>query len=197
MDWNNLREYSVVKFSIFLEKQMTKKKLILIGGAMGIGKTTIGQYLVEKRLDNAVFLDGDWCWYMHPWVFNDENKKMVLRNIQFLLNAFIDNSSLENIVFVWVMHQQDIIDDLLAELHGDYELYSFSLIATEEELTKRFSKDIDAGIRDQAALQGAIDRIQMYQDVNSIKIDVTGRNYPDNADTILNEINKGDGTHEN
>lgn len=175
---------------------MTKKKLILIGGAMGIGKTTIGQYLVEKRLDNAVFLDGDWCWYMHPWVFNEENKKMVLRNIQFLLNSFIANSSLENIVFVWVMHQQEIIDDLLSGLHGDYELYSFSLTATKDELTKRFSKDIDAGIRDQASLQGAIDRIQMYQDVNSIKIDVTGRNYPENADTILNEINKEDGTHE-
>ncbi len=169
---------------------MTKKKLILIGGTMGIGKTTIGQYLVENRLDNAVFLDGDWCWYMHPWIFNDENKEMVLRNIQFLLNSFIDNSSIENIVFVWVMHHQEIIDDLLAGLHGDYELYSFSLTATEEELTKRFSKDIDAGIRSRSALQEAINRIKMYQDVKSIKIDVSGQDYPDSANIIINEIQK-------
>ena len=174
----------------FVEEQMTKKKLILIGGTMGIGKTTIGQYLVENRLDNAVFLDGDWCWYMHPWIFNDENKEMVLRNIQFLLNSFIDNSSIENIVFVWVMHHQEIIDDLLARLHGDYELYSFSLTATEEELTKRFSKDIDAGIRSRSALQEAITRIKMYQDVKSIKIDVSGQDYPDSANIIINEIQK-------
>ncbi|MDN6899660.1 hypothetical protein [Oenococcus sicerae] len=62
---------------------MTRKKLILIGGTMGIGKTTIGQFLVEKRLENAVFLDGDWCWYMNPWVFNDENKKWFFKILSF------------------------------------------------------------------------------------------------------------------
>ncbi|WP_179395509.1 AAA family ATPase [Lacticaseibacillus absianus] len=170
---------------------MARKKLILIGGTMGIGKTTIGQYLVAKRLDHAVFLDGDWCWAMHPWVFNEENKAMVLRNIQFLLNSFIANSSFDNIVFVWVMHQQAIIDDLVAGLHGDYDLYSFSLTATEAELTKRFSRDVDAGIRDQTALQGAIDRLKMYQAVKSIKVDVSGRDYPETADIMINEIQKG------
>lgn len=167
---------------------MQKKKLILIGGTMGVGKTTLGQYLVEQRLDHAVFLDGDWCWYMHPWVFNDENKAMVLRNIQFLLNSFIANSTLENIVFVWVMHQQAIIDDLLSGLSGDFDVYSFSLIASESELTKRFRQDIDAGIRDQAALQGAVDRLAMYHTVDSIKIDVTGKNYPENAEVILHHL---------
>jgi hypothetical protein len=155
---------------------------------MGVGKTTMGEYLVEKRLDNAVFLDGDWCWYMNPWIYSDENKKMVLHNIQFLLNSFIANSTLENIVFVWVMHQQEIIDDLLSGLHGDFDVYSFSLTATETELTKRFSKDIQAGIRDQEALQGAIDRIPMYDTVDSIKVDVTGREYPENADIILSQL---------
>ncbi|WP_277820723.1 hypothetical protein [Dubosiella muris] len=37
------------------------KTLWLIGGPMGIGKTTVGQAL-KKKLDRAVFLDGDWCW---------------------------------------------------------------------------------------------------------------------------------------
>ena len=167
---------------------MQKKKLILIGGTMGIGKTTLGQYLVEKRLDNAVFLDGDWCWCMHPWVFNDENKAMVMRNIQFLLNAFIANTTLDNIVFVWVMHQQSIIDDLLNGLNGDFDVYSFSLVASEAELTPRFSQDIEAGTRDQAALPDAIARLSMYDAVDSIKIDVTGQDYSMYADAILNQL---------
>ncbi|MBQ0125795.1 MAG: AAA family ATPase, partial [Clostridiales bacterium] len=37
------------------------KTLYLIGGTMGVGKTTVCQQL-KKELDKAVFLDGDWCW---------------------------------------------------------------------------------------------------------------------------------------
>ncbi|MDN6899661.1 hypothetical protein [Oenococcus sicerae] len=115
---------------------------------------------------------------------------MVLQNIKFLLNSFLANSTLENIVFVWVMHQQKIIDDLLSGLHGDYDLYSFSLTASEQELTKRFGKDVEAGIRNQAELQAAIDRIVMYKAVNSIKIDVTGRELPENAERIIKAISE-------
>lgn len=37
------------------------KTLYLIGGTMGVGKTTVSQQL-KKDLANSVFLDGDWCW---------------------------------------------------------------------------------------------------------------------------------------
>ncbi|MFT8363047.1 MAG: AAA family ATPase [Sporolactobacillus sp.] len=52
------------------------KRLIIINGTMGVGKSTVSQ-LVADKLDQSVFLDGDWCWNMHPWVFSDENKEMV------------------------------------------------------------------------------------------------------------------------
>lgn len=164
------------------------KQLILIGGPMGVGKTTIGQYLVEKELTQAVFLDGDWCWHMHPWVFSDENKAMVMRNIQFLLNSFLANSQFETIVFAWVMHQQSIIDELLAGLTGDFTTTSFSLIPSVAELTSRFTKDAAAGLRDAAALQGSIARIKMYENIDSIKINVTGHTPEETATQILNQL---------
>ena len=43
------------------------KKLILINGTMGAGKTTTCQELL-KILQPSVFLDGDWCWKMHPFI---------------------------------------------------------------------------------------------------------------------------------
>ena len=36
------------------------KRLILIGGSMGVGKTTVCNEL-KLQLKKSVFLDGDWC----------------------------------------------------------------------------------------------------------------------------------------
>ena len=55
---------------------------------MGVGKTTTCRIL-RDRLDKCVFLDGDWCWDMHPFVVNAETKAMVLDNICHLLNNFL------------------------------------------------------------------------------------------------------------
>ena len=54
------------------------KTVYLIGGAMGVGKTTVSQQL-KKDLANSVFLDGDWCWDADPFQVTDETKEMVMR----------------------------------------------------------------------------------------------------------------------
>ena len=59
------------------------KTLYLIGGPMGVGKTAAGQAL-KLLLDNSVFLDGDWCWDMHPFRVTEETKELVLGNIALL-----------------------------------------------------------------------------------------------------------------
>jgi len=47
-----------------------KKKLIIINGTMGVGKSTISKALY-KNLENSVWLDGDWCWMMNPFIVNE------------------------------------------------------------------------------------------------------------------------------
>ena len=42
------------------------KKLYIIGGTMGVGKTSVCQQL-KASLINSVFLDGDWCWDANPF----------------------------------------------------------------------------------------------------------------------------------
>lgn len=49
------------------------KKIYLIGGAMGVGKTTVAQIL-KTKLSNSVFLDGDWCWDSDPFQVTEETK---------------------------------------------------------------------------------------------------------------------------
>ena len=64
------------------------KNLYMIGGTMGVGKTTICQQL-KLKLNNCVFLDGDWCWDSDPFKVTDETKKMVLNNIPMAVLGYL------------------------------------------------------------------------------------------------------------
>ena len=63
------------------------KRLYVIGGTMGVGKTTVCRRLA-RRLPNSAFLDGDWCWDMDPFQVTDATRAMVLDNISALLRNF-------------------------------------------------------------------------------------------------------------
>lgn len=56
------------------------KNLVVISGPMGVGKGTVCRDLLS-RMDKAVWLDGDWCWMMHPWQVTNETEAMVDRDI--------------------------------------------------------------------------------------------------------------------
>ena len=149
------------------------KKLYMIGGTMGVGKTAVCQ-LLKKQLNHCVFLDGDWCWDMHPFEVNEETKQMVLANIKFLLNSFIQCSVYENIIFCWVMHEQSIIDELLSAIEtANCEVKVISLICREESLRERLQKDVDQGIREPEIIQRSIQRLDGYKTLNSIKLYVS------------------------
>ncbi len=149
------------------------KKIYLIGGTMGIGKTTTCQ-LIKGKLNNSVFLDGDWCWDMHPFQVTEETKQMVMENIGFLLNSFIKCSAYENIVFCWVMHVQTIIDDIISRLDTtNCKVYSISLVCSEQALQTRLKKAIDAGIRTEDVIGRSMERLPLYAKLNTYKVDVS------------------------
>lgn len=161
------------------------KTLYLIGGTMRVGKTTISKQL-KQELNQSVFLDGDWCWDMHPLIVNEETKAMVLDNICHLLNNFIHCSSYENIIFCWVMHEQSIIDGILKKLDtSNLNIKSISLISDEASLTQRIAKDIASNLRQPDVLKRSLERLAMYQELNTIKIDTSNKDIPTIINTIL------------
>lgn len=165
------------------------KTLYLIGGTMGVGKTTVCQIL-KKKMDKAVFLDGDWCWDADPFLVNDETKKMAMENICFLLNNFIHCSAYDNIIFCWVMHQQEIIDQILEQL--DTEACSvkiISLLCSEKMLRKRLEKDVLLGVRTEDVINRSIERIPLYKKLPTEKIDTSEITAEQVAD-IVRGLNK-------
>ena len=142
---------------------------------------------LKTKLDKSVFIDGDWCWDMHPFMVNEETKKLVLENICMLLNNDLKCSVFDHIIFCWVMHEQSIIDVLLSHLDlKDVKVISISLVCQKEALEKRIQKDIDQGIRKPDALARSVERLEMYQKLNTYKIDVSNKT----IEEIVKEIIK-------
>lgn len=147
------------------------KKLIFVGGTMGVGKTAVCEMLRQK-LEPSVFLDGDWCWMLSPFRVTDHRKEMVTENIAFLLRQFLQDPDTENVIFCWVMHQQEIIDGLLERLSGlEFEFHGFSIVCSEEKLRERLEKDIAAGKRDPDIIERTLPRLPLYRQLNTILID--------------------------
>lgn len=151
---------------------------------MGVGKTAVGQAL-KLKLDNSVFLDGDWCWDAHPFQVTAETKKMVMENICFLLNQFIHCSVYDSIIFCWVMHEQSIIDAILNNLDTtNCEIKAISLVCDKQELRERLSQDIAAGKRKPDVVERSLARLPLYHQLNTVKIDTTRKTVSEIAEEI-------------
>lgn len=164
------------------------KKLIMIGGTMGVGKTTVSR-LLKKELNHSVMLDGDWCWDMHPFIVNDETKKMVMDNIVYQLQSFIHCSVIENIIFCWVLHDQSIIDEICQRLDtSDCQVYPISLLCHESVLRQHLQKDIDLKIRDESVIERSIERMNHYHTLLTYKIDISSLSQKEILQSILDYI---------
>ena len=147
------------------------KTFYMIGGPMGVGKTTVSQQL-KSDLPNSVFLDGDWCWDSSPFQVTEETKAMVIENICCLLNNFLHCSAYENVIFCWVMHQQIIIDSIIEKLDlQNCSVKCVSLLADESSLRNRLMADVNRGIRTADVIDKSIARLLLYQALDTYKID--------------------------
>lgn len=166
-----------------------KKKLIIINGVMGIGKTTICKELY-KKLENSFWLDGDSCWMMNPFIVNEENKKMVLDNITYILNNFLKNSSTKYVVFNWVIPTDDVMNDVLGRIDvADISIYKITLMSSKDELVKRIGKDIKLGLRDKGNIKRSLERFDLYHNMNTQKLDTSKKTVENIVQEIIDIIN--------
>lgn len=161
------------------------KTLYLIGGPMGVGKTATSKEL-KSMLPSSVMLDGDWCWDMHPFVVTDETKAMVMDNIAYLLGNFIRCSAFSHVIFCWVMHEQSIIDQLLSKIPlKGVRVVSLSLLCSPAELSRRLQSDIDVGLRTQDVIARSLERLPLYDALNTRKLYTDGMTAQEAARAIL------------
>ena len=160
------------------------KHLYMIGGPMGVGKTAVCQQL-KIQLDRCAFLDGDWCWDMHPFVVNEETKALVTGNIVHMLSGFLGCSAFDHIIFCWVMHEQSIIDGILSQLPlKNCAIHTISLTCDEKALRARLQKDIDAGLRTSDVIDRSLARLPLYDSLDTKRIDTSSMTIKETVQAI-------------
>jgi predicted ABC-type ATPase len=165
------------------KKFSMSKKLIFIGGAPGIGKSTIAGLLL-KDLENCVWLDGDDLWRMNPFIVDENTKTMVEKNISFVLNSFIQKH-FSYILFTWVLHLDTIVDKILSGLdQSDFNFMHYTLICDVKTLKERLSTDV--GRTTDHSL--AIKRLKESKNVKSIKIDTINKTVSEIVSILKSKI---------
>ncbi len=122
-----------------------RRKLILISGSPCVGKTAVGMRLFESY-DNSAYLDGDWCWCVHPFSVADSRLRSGDRSMSFVLSNYLD-SGFAYVFFTSVVLTDPIIREgiLKGITAQDYEIVAFTLTCSEETLKKRHDKRGDEG----------------------------------------------------
>ena len=166
--------------------------LFMVGGPMGVGKTTTCQEL-KRLLPNCVFLDGDWCWDMDPFVVNEQTKALVLQNITTLLQNFLRCGQFMNVVFCWVLHEEQIWRQLLDRLDLlGWELCQVALVCSEEQLVYRLQSDVARGLRTADVIDRSRQRLASFAKLSVSLLDTTDRTARQAAEEIVQLADRGE-----
>lgn len=121
------------------------KKLILIIGHNGVGKTTTAEILLQK-LSKCAYVDADWCHAINPFPFTDATKYAVSQNIYSLFKNYLVCEDIEYIIFPYGFHgeRKQIFEQVINKLREDsilFEACPIILKCCKEENIKRAIKD--------------------------------------------------------
>ena len=146
----------------------------MVGGPMGVGKSTVCRIL-RDRLDSCAFLDGDWCWDMHPFRVTESTRAMVLDNICHVLGKF---SSPVRSWRTWCsagccMSRGSSTVSCGGSLWSRWQVRCISLVCGEAELRSRLQKDVAAGVRSADVIGRSLARLPLYAGLDTLKLDVS------------------------
>ena len=90
------------------------------------------------------------------------------------MRNFLINSSYEYVIFNLVIHYEDIFNLLLQSLSDlEFEVIKITLLCSEEKLKKRILNYVKLNLRDGEELSTSLERLKLYKNMNTVKIDTT------------------------
>lgn len=118
------------------------KKLVLVTGAPGVGKSTLCKDLFHS-INGCAWLDSDWCWMINPWIpKTSEQKRDVEGTFSRILHGYLENDGISTVLFSWVMSSTwmfDLITEPLSNMTLD--IRKIALVCDREQYIERIKSD--------------------------------------------------------
>lgn len=111
------------------------KKLFLINGRGGTGKTNVAESLFEL-LEKTALLDIDHLMKVKPWEFDDQLSLLGVDNASALIDNYF-KAGYSSVVLSGGVYNQVLMDHLMKMLSSDCKIYFVWLSASKEVRDKR------------------------------------------------------------
>ncbi len=158
------------------------KKLVLLGGPTGVGKTTALRNL-QGRFDGGALLDADDVWRVGSRLAIPQNRSIAIRNVTNAMRGYFEADCDLGIVS-WVFARPElyepVIDSLTEYVDTIQQLY---LVADPETLEVRLR---ERGEPDR--IEYALSRLELIRSLPFTKVDTTHLSADRVADRISQEI---------
>lgn len=169
------------------------KKLIVIIGPNGVGKSSTGKEFI-RRYPNGAFVDSDWCRAINPFPFTEGTRKAVMENIFCLIRNYLQCEDIDYVIFTYGFHgeRKAIFDEVLRGLEKEnikFGLYIIILRCSFEENVRRMELD---GREENRIKRGMDNTFHFYDEYDDPIIDTTELKLGQVADSIAKLVDISD-----
>ena len=167
------------------------KKLIVILGSNGVGKSTTAKAFLD-RYTRCAYVDADWCRTINPFPLTPATKKAVTENIYCMFKNYLLCEDIDKIVFPYAWHgeRKEIFDTVIYKLKEDgikFELFLIVLKCSMQENIRRCECD---GRGAERIERGIKNTFHFYDDFQYPCIITTELKPEEVAEQIANIINE-------
>lgn len=163
------------------------KKLFLILGPNGVGKSTASAALL-KILPDSAYIDSDALRMMNP-ARGDEVIAVQKQNILALMRNYLSSSFAEYVIFPYGYHahRKKLLEDMLDELKAEFEFKVITILLTcsENENVRRMQND---GRKDERIAYSIENTRTIFDGLDCPKIDTTGLTPEQTAERMIKMI---------
>ena len=165
------------------------KKLVVIIGPNGVGKSTTAKRIVNIY-DGCAYIDSDWCRVMNPFELTDTSKQTVIENIYCLIRNYLLCDKINTVVFTYSWHgeRKYIYEAVINKLLDDGIKFEEKIIILKCSFTENIRRAKEDG-RDEERVNRGMEKTFNFYDVFKYPcIDTSLMNPTEIAEQIIRMI---------